>query len=166
MLRDRSAPRSGEFFAPLPVLALGLLVVNDVWLKPALHNFATGKLSDVAVCFLMPLFLSEVLGLTLAIAPRLRLALGALFTAALFTLLEVVPAASAAAVRWLDALGPYIGAPGPYAMTSDWTDLLCVPLVLAAYRYGRARLTLRPGVGSSGPGPSFRRWQRDVAIVP
>lgn len=166
MLRDTSAPRSGEFFAPLPLAALALLVVNDVWLKPSFHGFATGKLSDVAVCFLMPLFLSELLGLTFAMAPRLRLGLGALFTAVLFTLLEIVPAASAQAVRWLDAFGPYIGAPGPYAMTSDWTDLLCVPLVLAAYRYGLARLTVRPGVGSSGPGPSFKRWQRDVAMVP
>jgi hypothetical protein len=166
MLRDRSAPRSGEFFAPMPLLALALLVVNDVWLKPALHNFASGKLSDVAVCFLMPLFLSELLGLALALAPRIRLTLGALVTAALFTLLEIVPAASAQAVRWLDAFGPYIGAPGPYVMTADWTDLLCVPLVLAAYRYGLARLALRPGVGSSGPGPSFKRWQRDVMTAP
>ena len=124
MLRDPSAPRAGEFFAPLPLAALALLVVNDVWLKPALHDFVTGKLSDVAVCFLMPLFLSEVLGLTLAIAPRVRLAMGALFTAVLFTLLETVPAASAQTVRWLDALGPYIGAPGPYVMTADLTDLL------------------------------------------
>jgi hypothetical protein len=58
-------------------------------------------------------------------------------------------------------------------MTADATDLVCVPLVLVAYRYGVKRLAARgsapneiPGVGSSGPGPSFKRWQRDVATTP
>ena len=49
-------PRIGEFFAPLPLAAVALLVVNDTWLKPAFHNALTGKLSDVAVCFMMPAF--------------------------------------------------------------------------------------------------------------
>ena len=44
------------------------LVVNDVWLKPAFHSALTGKLSDVAVCFFMPLLLSELLGIFCALA--------------------------------------------------------------------------------------------------
>lgn len=173
----------------MPVAALALLVVNDIWLKPAFHNFVTGKLSDVAVCLLMPLFVSELLGLTLALAPRVRLACGALLTAALFTLLEVVPQVSALSVRWLTALGPYVGLPGRYAMTSDPSDLLCLPLVLVAYRYGAAWLgaaagsggaagsdgvagasdqgsSLTPVSASSGPGPAFKRLQREVVIPP
>jgi hypothetical protein len=203
----------------MPVAALALLVVNDVWLKPTFHNFVTGKLSDVAVCLLMPLFVSELLGLALALAPRVRLACGALVTAALFTLLEVVPSASALAVRWLTSLGPIVGLPGRYAMTSDPSDLLCVPLVLIAYRYGAAWLgatagsggasgsgagataglgsnsaasaagasagastsavvarvvagvddqvsSLTPVSSSSGPGPDFKRLQREVLIPP
>ncbi len=53
-----AGPRSGEFFAPLPLAALALTVANDIWLKPAFHSELTGKLSDVGICFFMPLFLS------------------------------------------------------------------------------------------------------------
>jgi hypothetical protein len=140
MLFDRTAPRSGELFAPLPAAALALLVANDVWWKAAFHNELTGKLSDVAVCFVMPLFLSELLGLSLAVAPRVRLAAGAAFTAVLFTLLELVPWCTQRALAALTWLGPYVGLPGGYCMTSDPTDLLCVPLVLLAYGYGLRRL--------------------------
>jgi hypothetical protein len=140
MFLDRSAPRSGEFFAPLPLAALALLVVNDVWLKPAFHNFVTGKLSDVAVCFLMPLFASELLGLALGVAPRVRLAIGAVVTAALFSALELSAWASEQAVAALEALGPWLGLRGGFEMTADVTDLACVPLVVLAYGYGVARL--------------------------
>jgi hypothetical protein len=137
----RPDPRWGELFGPLPVALLALWVLNDVYLKPAFHNFATGKLSDVAVCFLMPLFVSELFGLTLGLAPKRRLAAGAAATAVLFTALEVVPAASALAVALLRGLGPYLGLGASFEMTSDWTDLACVPVVLLAYRYGLDSLT-------------------------
>lgn len=137
----RPEPRWGELSGSLPLAALALWVVNDVYLKPAFHNFATGKLSDVAVCFVMPLFVSELLGLTLGLAPKRRLAAGAATTAALFTALEVVPSASAAAVALLRGLGPYLGLGRSFAMTSDWTDLACVPMVLLAYAYGLDSLT-------------------------
>jgi hypothetical protein len=137
----RPDPRWGELFGPLPIAVLALWVVNDVYLKPAFHNFATGKLSDVAVCFVMPLFVSELLGLTLGLAPKRRLAAGAATTALLFTALEVVPAASALAVGLLRSLGPYLGLGRSFAMTSDWTDLACVPMVLLAYLYGLDSLT-------------------------
>ena len=132
----RPDPRWGELFGPIPVALLALWVVNDVYLKPAFHNFVTGKLSDVAVCFVMPLFVSELLGLTLGLAPKPRLAAGAATTAALFTTLEVVPPASAFAVGLLRGLGPHIGLGSGFAMTSDWTDLACVPVALLAYAYG------------------------------
>ena len=73
MIRVARAPRSGEFFAPLPLAALALTVVNDVWLKPAFHSGLTGKLSDVGICFFMPLFLSELLGIFLGLPGRFRL---------------------------------------------------------------------------------------------
>jgi hypothetical protein len=150
MLRERTAPRSGEFFAPLP---LGVLVLNDVCLKQRFHNFWTGKLSDVAVCFLMPLFVAESLGLALALAPRVRLTCGAVITAALFSALELLPWLSQRTVALLDRVGPYLGLGRGFAMTSDWTDLACVPWVLAAYAYGARRLnrtlpeSIRPAAG-------------------
>jgi len=134
------APRSGEFFAPLPLAALALLVVNDVWLKPAFHSALTGKLSDVAICFFMPLLLSELLGILCGWPPRRRLVAGAIVTATLFTALEIVPPFTRFALDCLDRIGPYLGVPRRFRMTSDWTDLACVPLVAVAVAYGRARL--------------------------
>jgi hypothetical protein len=136
-------PRSGEFFAPLPLAALALLVVNDVWLKPAFHSELTGKLSDVAVCFFMPLLLSELLGIFGGWPPRRRLLAGAIATASLFVALEIVPPFTRLVIECLDSVGPYLGIHRRFRMTSDWTDLACVPLVVAAVAYGRARLRRR-----------------------
>jgi hypothetical protein len=140
------APRSGEFFAPLPIAALALLVVNDVWLKPAFHSALTGKLSDIAICFFMPLFLSELLGILCRWPPRRRLVAGAVATAALFTALEIVPPFTRLALDCLERVGPLLGIRGRFRMTSDWTDLACVPLVAIAAAYGHARL--RAGVSA------------------
>lgn len=138
--RPAAWPRSGEFFAPLPLAAVGLLVVNDTWLKPALHDELTGKLSDVAVCFFMPLFLSELLGIAFACAPRLRLRLGAAVTALLFAGLEVVPPFTDAVIAFLDRLGPYLLIQGRFQMTADVTDLFCLLLIPLAVFYGERRL--------------------------
>jgi hypothetical protein len=136
----QSSPRSGEFFAPLPIAALALLVVNDVWLKPAFHSGITGKLSDVAICFFLPLFLSELLGILFGVAPRQRLWIGAILATALFTALEVVPACTALALRGLAVVGPHLGVHGPFRMTSDWSDLFCLVMIVPAVAYGRRRL--------------------------
>jgi hypothetical protein len=133
-------PRHGEFFAPLPLAAVALLLVNDRWLKPALHSGLTGKLSDVALCFFMPLFVSECLGLLMGMVPRTRLALGAVFTAALYAALEVVPPFTAWTLRVLAAVGPSLGIWRPFRMTSDVTDLYCLALVPVAVWYGHWRL--------------------------
>jgi hypothetical protein len=143
-------PRVGEFFAPLPLAAVALLVVNDTWLKPAFHNALTGKLSDVAVCFMTPLFVSELLGLAFRVSPRRRLAIGAALTVALFTTLEMVPPFTRLALLALAAIGPHLGIARRFQMTSDWTDLLCLLLVPAALAYGARRL----GVGSFQAGAS------------
>ncbi len=157
MLREPRSPRSGEFFAPLPLLALALLVVNDTWLKPRFHDFWTGKLSDVALCFLMPLFISELLGLVLALAPRVRLACGAVLTAASFSALELSAWLSQHTVALLDRAGPYLGLGSGFAMTNDRTDLLCVPLVAAAYVYGARRLNRKQAQSDGAKLPAGTR---------
>ncbi len=45
---------------PLFILSLGLLLLNDFYLKYEFSNFLTGKLSDVAGLFLFPYFLSSL----------------------------------------------------------------------------------------------------------
>jgi len=138
--RPAQEPRSGEFFSPLPIAALAPMVVNDVWLKPALHSELTGKLSDIGLCFFMPLFLSEVLGILFGVGVRARLWAGALITAAVYTAQEVVPPFTRFALTVLRAIGPRMGIHGVFELTSDWTDLLCLVLVPAAVWYGRRRL--------------------------
>ena len=56
----RSWPAMREFFGPLPLAAVALLAVNDHVLKARWPGLVTGKLSDVAGCFLLPLFLVRV----------------------------------------------------------------------------------------------------------
>ncbi|HSY25376.1 MAG TPA: hypothetical protein VK841_24795 [Polyangiaceae bacterium] len=135
--------RSGEFLAPLPLMAVALMVVNDRFLKARFHSALTGKLSDIAVCFFMPLFVSELLGLAFGLAPRLRLAIGGAFTALLYTGLEVIPPVTAFALRWLACIGPYVGVVRRFRMTSDWTDLFCLALVPLALAYGLRRVAPR-----------------------
>jgi hypothetical protein len=135
-----SGPRSGEFFAPLPIAALALTVVNDVWLKPMLHSALTGKLSDVGVCLFMPLFVSELLGLFFGVRPRVRLIVGGLLTAILFTAQEIVPPFIDLALRILRAIGPRVGIHGRFTLTSDWTDLFCLLLIPLSVLYGGRRL--------------------------
>lgn len=138
----RFAPRSGEFFAPAPIASVALLIANDRWLKPTYHNALTGKLSDVAICFFLPLFVSELLGLAFGVTPRARLWVGAVVTTLLFAGLEEVAPFTRFAIRCLSNVGPLIGVSAPFRMTSDWTDLLCLVAVPVAIAYGRQRLEL------------------------
>lgn len=46
---------------PASLLALGLLVLNDHWLKSRFGNVLTGKLSDIAGVFFFPLLLVSLL---------------------------------------------------------------------------------------------------------
>ena len=142
-------PRHGEFFAPLPLAFVGLMVVNDRWLKPVFHSWLTGKLSDIAICFFLPLFVSELLGILFAIAPNRRLWAGALASAAVFAGLEVVDPLTHGAIRLLEAVAPYAGIHARFQMTSDWTDLGCLACIPGAVIYGRRRLTI--GVRASDP---------------
>jgi hypothetical protein len=148
--------RSGEFFAPLPLGAVGLMIVNDRWLKPWLHSELTGKLSDIAICFFLPLFLSELLGLAFGLSARVRLWIGAVTATVLFASLEVVDPVARLAVRVLGAIGPGVGIARPFRMTSDWTDLLCLALVPVAASYGWNRLNRPDPLGATSTSPETR----------
>jgi hypothetical protein len=130
--------RPSEFFAPAPLAAVALLGVNDHLLKPLLHDALTGKLSDVALCFFLPLLISALLR-PLWRADRPRLLVAALIAGAVFTVLEL----SLMADRWysaaLAAVGRPLGVTGA-VFTRDPTDLLCLSLVPLAYWYGLRRV--------------------------
>lgn len=46
--------------SPAFLIGLGLLLINDFYLKPTFHNEITGKISDFAGLFIFPLFLCSI----------------------------------------------------------------------------------------------------------
>jgi hypothetical protein len=149
-LKHRAGRALGELGAAGPLGAVCLLAANDHQFKRLFHNALTGKLSDVAVCFLLPLLVSAALGLVFDWTGRRRLAIGAVVATVVYTMLELSDTAGALFLRTLDALGL-----GGGTLTRDPTDLLalvCVPLAVA---YGRRRLTVaehHPNIWRSATG--------------
>lgn len=134
-MRGRAARALSELGAAAPIGAVCLLAANDHQLKGLFHNALTGKLSDVAICFLIPLLVSAALGIVSAWPGHRRLTVGAIAAIAVFTLLELSDAAGAIFVHAAGALGL-----GGRALTRDPTDLLaliCVPLAVV---YGCRRV--------------------------
>jgi len=142
-LRRRIVTALAELGAAPPLAAIVLLAANDRVFKRAFHNAVTGKLSDVAICFLLPLLVSAVLGLMASWSAPRRLWLGAAITAAVFSLLEMSDTAGALFARAMAPLGF-----GDIVLTRDPTDLLALFMVVPAVAYGRRRVRLpaaRPG---------------------
>lgn len=131
-----------EFFAPAPLAAVALMALNDHVLKARFHNDATGKLSDVAVCFFLPLLVSGVLGLVMPARRGWRLAIGAATTAVVFVAIELSDGFGAAYVHVTKILGAPLGIRGGGALTRDMTDLFALGAIpvacfLAARAMGR-----------------------------
>jgi hypothetical protein len=115
--------------------------VNDHLLKPAFHNGLTGKLSDIAICFFLPLYLSALLGLIWPRRwPRARLIVGAGLAAAIFTVLELSDTAGRWFLHALARVGPALGI-GRVGLTRDPWDLAALLLVPLAAWYGWRRLS-------------------------
>ncbi|WP_233261322.1 hypothetical protein [Vitiosangium sp. GDMCC 1.1324] len=138
-----------EFLAPLPLAAVALMAVNDRWLKPTLHNALTGKLSDVAICFFLPLYLSALLALVTRWPRSTRLHVGAGVCALLYTALKVSPLAVELFCAALRQVGTPLGLTS-FRAVADPTDLLTLPLVWAAVLYGRQHTDSRPSPSPQG----------------
>jgi hypothetical protein len=135
---DRLGTR--ELFAPLPIAAVALMVINDRVLKPLLHNGLTGKLSDIAICFFLPLYTSALLGLVWRGQPRTRLLVGSTLATAVFTAQEVWTDFQGWFIRALRFVGAPLGL-RHFTLTSDWTDLWALLVVPVAFVYGSRRLS-------------------------
>lgn len=139
--KTADTPRGrNEFFAPAPLAAMALLALNDHVLKPLLHNELSGKLSDLALCFVLPLLLSAVLR-PLWPRGRVRLLVATLVAGATFTVLELSLTADAWFSTIVAALGRPFGVHGA-VFTKDPTDLLALVMAPLAYLYGRHRLAM------------------------
>lgn len=112
------------------LLALGVLLLNDHVLKPHLPGMLSGKLSDFAGLFIVGM-------LVVAIAGVRRAPLSLVAVAVLFAFWKS-PLADAAIAFW-SAIAPYrIG------RVVDYTDLLALPMLLLAFRYGRSMKPINP----------------------
>ncbi|MFT3913696.1 MAG: hypothetical protein QM704_06200 [Anaeromyxobacteraceae bacterium] len=142
-------PPIPELAGPLPLGAAALLALNDHLLKAAFPGAITGKLSDLAGCFVLPLFLSAALACATPWPRRRRLAIGAVVTAAAFAAVKLSAAAAGAVTAALDlATVPLLGASNRIVV--DPTDLVALPLVLAAFAWGARRPELGAGVEFTG----------------
>lgn len=122
--------RAPEFFAPLPLAAVALLVLNDHVFKAAFHNALTGKLSDFAGCFFLPLFVSAVLSYFTANV-KLRVLVGCAATFALFVPIKVSAAAGMLVCAALEHVSIPLGI-GALHIVADPTDLLALPMIALA----------------------------------
>lgn len=126
--------------APVVVLCLLALVVNDHWLKAAHTSWLTGKISDVAGLVVAPVLLLSLAetvawlgGRTLTDSNRLmRAAAGAVGIA--FAAIQLVPAAAGFysdlaghTASFVAALVPFVSSGGgPANVTADPTDLIAL----------------------------------------
>lgn len=124
--------------APLPLLAVAAMAANDFWLKRAAPGLVSGKLSDVAICFFLPLYISALLGLVHPGHMRVRVLAGAVVTAALYSALNVSQPVADVFARLLTWLGRPLGLP-PSRAIADAGDLLVLPVVLLSVWYGVTR---------------------------
>jgi hypothetical protein len=125
-----------EFFAIPPLLAVAVLAVNDAFLKPLFHNALTGKLSDFAGCFFLPLYASALLALVSPWSRDRRLALGAAFTVLLFAPIKLWAPAGDAVVALLTPLAHPLGL-ASLRIVADPTDLWALLMVPLALAFGR-----------------------------
>lgn len=114
---------------PLFITAVGLLLVNDHYLKTHFPSFVTGKLSDVAGLFVAAVWAAALLGSSFRSARALQGLLAGI--AGMFSLLqlEAVLAGIAAACDWLNLPRPNL--------VADPTDLAALAVLPLAYDFIR-----------------------------
>jgi hypothetical protein len=114
---------------------VALLALNDHVLKRSWPGLVTGKLSDLAGCFVLPLFVSAGLAVATSWPARRRLAIGAAVTVLFFAALKLSPTVAGNVARVLDAMWAPLGREGG-PIAADPTDLVALPLALAAFAWG------------------------------
>lgn len=110
--------------APVPVLSLVVLVLNDHVLKQAWPGLVTGKLSDVAGLVVAPLLLSVLLAVV-GVRTALPVAIGVTGLGFVFAKTSVAGAAATSAVWSLSGI--------PTLIRADVTDLVALPALGVAW---------------------------------
>jgi len=146
----RTGLPANELLAPVPLLALAGLVVNDWLLKPSgLPEWITGKLSDLAGVFVFPLILTAACDLALFAAARLgarvdytlrrwKLAVAITATAIAFAATKLSPAVADLVAHVTAVLF------GRGEVMADRYDLIALPLLAATWWHGRRTIARGP----------------------
>jgi len=122
--------RLKNLISPLFIFFLVLLIINDFFMKPAFHNWFTGKLSDFCGLFIFPIFWS-------AIFPKQKIWVF-ISTAILFTFWK-----SEYASVIIQFITPYFS----IGRTVDLSDLMALPMILLAWMYQKN--DLQQAIGKS-----------------
>ena len=129
---------------PGALVSIVLLVANDHWFKAAAPGLITGKLSDFAGLAFFPLFLHALVRLVQPRAGNPALAVSCALTALVFAAVKTVPWCHEAYEVGLGLLqypfrAAFSGAtePGRVLLMKYATDLVALPAVLLAWRWGR-----------------------------
>ena len=123
-----------EFFGVAPLLAVAVLATNDHFLKAAFHNTLTGKISDFAGCFFLPLYVSAMLALVTRWSLDRRIWVGVMTTLAIFVPVSLSRAAADFVCRTVELISIPLGI-GAQRIASDPTDLIALPMILLAVLY-------------------------------
>lgn len=123
---ERNLAPHRALYHPLWLVSLGLLVINDHFLKGSgiLPAVLTGKLSDFAGLVVAPALLAVLLRLS----SRQSFVLAHLATGAVFAGIKVFPG-FARAFEAIAGLGPFA-----WHITVDPTDLIALPALFVSYR--------------------------------
>jgi len=128
-----------EFFNIWSFAAVGLFALNNHYLKHHYHNWLTGKLSDFAACFFLPLFISAVLAFFVKWPVKQRVLVGAIVTAVVFSLVKISSSASSVLNDLLSYITLALGF-GDSINIADITDLMALPMIGAAYYFAARRV--------------------------
>lgn len=121
-----------EFFNPWCLLSVGLFALNNHYLKWQFHNWLTGKLSDITICFFLPLLIAALLEPLVKLDVERRFWVGAIVTALALTSVKVSETASNLLNQTLSAITQSVGL-NPSINSVDPTDLLGLLAIPLAY---------------------------------
>lgn len=133
---EKPARAAPEFFGAVPLMAVALFALNNGVLKGAFPGIVTGKLSDLLICFFLPLFVSALLARVSRLEAGTRVACGIALTAAIFVAVKTSATASHLLdhdIAWL--LQPFGLRSAPNRV--DVTDLCALPMLAVAWVHAR-----------------------------
>lgn len=126
----------GAIAHPVALMALIVLVLHDVLLRPMLPPVVAGKVSDVAGMVVFPLVIAALIGLVVD-DDDLPIEVGVWVTVVWFSAMKLVGAVASVTARLAEVVTPAA------SVTVDPTDLIALPAVLLAVWVWRHRVPPR-----------------------